>query len=67
MSLLTIIFFIIVAGYFFINLIPLMLSRKFRKMQEQGRKRDNIENNTSRKKRIDKGAGEYVDYEEIDE
>ena len=67
MTFLTIIFFIIVAGYFFMRLIPLLLAAKVRKLQEQGGKRDHVEHKTTRKKRIDKSTGEYVDYEEIDD
>jgi len=67
MTFLTIIFFIIVAVYFFMRLIPLMLAAKVRKMQEQGGKRDHVEHKSPQKKRINKGTGEYVDYEEIDD
>ncbi|HBG53188.1 MAG TPA: hypothetical protein DDW70_03100 [Rikenellaceae bacterium] len=67
MTFLTIIFFIIVAGYFFIRLIPLMLAGKVRRMQEQGGQRDNVEHKAPRRKRINKGTGEYVDYEEIED
>ena len=49
------------------RLIPLMLAAKVRKMQEQGGKRDHVEHKSPQKKRINKGTGEYVDYEEIDD
>ncbi|HHV03127.1 MAG: hypothetical protein WCQ69_01740 [Bacteroidales bacterium] len=66
MTFLTLILFFILAGYFFVRLIPGLLALKMRKMQQHGQKQEKTEFKKSRKKHIGQDTGEYVDYEEIE-
>jgi hypothetical protein len=74
MTFFTILFIIILGGFLLIRLIPWLLAMKIRQMQRGGQNPQDPQNpqnqqksniKRTRKKRIDKNTGDYVDYEEI--
>ncbi len=74
MTFLTILFIIMLGGFLLIRLIPWFLAMKIRQMQRRGQNPQDPQNpqtqqksniKRTRKKRIDKNTGDYVDYEEI--
>mgnify|MGYP000890163229 CR=1 len=67
MSFFAIILIIILAGYFFIRLIPWLLALKIRSMQRRQQPPETTGSGRSRKKHIRENTGDYVDYEEIED
>ncbi len=71
MTFFTILFIILLGGLLLMRLIPWLLAMKIRQMQRQGQNLQNQQTQQksnikrTRKKRIDKNTGDYIDYEEI--